>query len=165
MTQVGVRHGDCREVIKTLADNSVDSVVTDPPYALASIVKRFGKTNLRDDNQTADRSRRGADGFARLAKGFMGKEWDNGSVAFDPEFWVDVLRVLKPGGHVVAFGGTRTYHRLACAIEDAGFEIRDQVGWVYGSGFPKSHNPGRTMLSEIEDQIAAQGVGGAIKWK
>jgi site-specific DNA-methyltransferase (adenine-specific) len=70
----------------------------------------------------------------------MGKEWDNGDTAFDPAFWEDVMRVLRPGGHVLAFGGTRTYHRLACAVEDAGFEIRDQIGWLYGSGFPKSHN-------------------------
>lgn len=70
---------------------------------------------------------------------FMGQRWDGG-VAFEPETWKAVFRVLKPGAHLVAFGGTRTYHRLACAIEDAGFEIRDQLAWVYGSGFPKSHN-------------------------
>ena len=70
----------------------------------------------------------------------MGKQWDTGEVAFSEEFWAEVLRALKPGGHVVAFSGTRTYHRMAVAIEDAGFEIRDQLGWVYGSGFPKSHN-------------------------
>jgi site-specific DNA-methyltransferase (adenine-specific) len=72
--------------------------------------------------------------------GFMGKHWDHGSHAHTVELWSEVLRVLKPGGHLLAFGGTRTYHRLACAIEDAGFEIRDQIAWVYGSGFPKSHN-------------------------
>jgi site-specific DNA-methyltransferase (adenine-specific) len=68
----------------------------------------------------------------------VGKDWDNGSTAFAVDFWTEVLRVLKPGAHVVAFGGTRSYHRLACAIEDAGFEIRDQLAWVYGTGFPKS---------------------------
>ena len=132
--------GDCRDVLKTMTDNSVDSVVTDPPYALVSIVKRFGKTSLVDETDTSDRSRKGADSYARLAKGFMGKEWDNGDAAFSVEFWAEVLRVLKPGGHVAAFSGTRTYHRLACAIEDAGFEIRDQLAWVYGTGFPKSHD-------------------------
>ena len=132
--------GDCRELIADLGDASIDAIVTDPPYALVSIVKPFRKTSTADDTQTSDRSRRGADGYARLAKGFMGKEWDNGATAFDVAFWADCLRVLKPGGHVVAFGGTRTYHRLACAIEDAGFEIRDQLAWAYGSGFPKSHN-------------------------
>jgi len=70
--------------------------------------------------------------------GFMGKSWDSTGVAYDVGLWGEVLRVLKPGGHLLAFGGSRTYHRLACAIEDAGFEIRDQIMWVYGSGFPKS---------------------------
>jgi DNA modification methylase len=72
--------------------------------------------------------------------GFMGKAWDSTGIATDPAVWSEVLRVLKPGAYLLAFGGTRTYHRLACAIEDAGFEIRDQVGWAFGSGFPKSHN-------------------------
>ena len=70
--------------------------------------------------------------------GFMGKAWDGTGVAFDPATWAEALRILKPGGHLLAFGGTRTYHRLACAIEDAGFEIRDCLAWMYGSGFPKS---------------------------
>jgi hypothetical protein len=72
--------------------------------------------------------------------GFMGKAWDASGVAFDPETWRAVLRVLKPGAHLLAFGGTRTYHRMACAIEDVGFEVRDSIHWMYGSGFPKSHN-------------------------
>lgn len=126
--------GDCREVLREFADNSIDSCVTDPPYALVSISKRFGK-------EGAAAAKVGATGaYARASAGFMGKTWDTGETAFDPAFWFEVLRVLKPGGHVLAFGGTRTYHRLACAIEDAGFEIRDQIGWLYGSGFPKSHN-------------------------
>jgi len=91
-----------------LADESVDSIVTDPPYEL----------------------------------GFMGKKWDSSGVAYSVDVWTEALRVLKPGGHLLAFGGSRTYHRLACAIEDAGFEIRDQIQWIYGSGFPKSHNVG-----------------------
>jgi DNA modification methylase len=70
--------------------------------------------------------------------GFMGKAWDASGVAFQVETWEAVLRVLKPGGHLLAFGGTRTYHRMTCAIEDAGFEIRDCLQWIYGSGFPKS---------------------------
>lgn len=98
--------GDCRETLQTLADNSVDSIVTDPPYEI----------------------------------GFMGKGWDGSGVANDPALWAECYRVLKPGGHVLAFGAARTYHRMACAIEDAGFEIRDSLHWVYGSGFPKSHN-------------------------
>jgi site-specific DNA-methyltransferase (adenine-specific) len=96
--------GDCLDVLATLPDNSVDSIVTDPPYGLS----------------------------------FMGKKWDYDvpSVAI----WEQCLRVLKPGGHLLAFAGTRTQHRMACRIEDAGFEIRDMIAWVYGSGFPKSHN-------------------------
>ena len=96
--------GDCIEVMRTLPSNSVDSVVTDPPYEL----------------------------------GFMGKMWDSTGIAYSVEMWAEALRVLKPGGHLLAFSGSRTYHRMVCAIEDAGFEIRDQIMWVYGSGFPKS---------------------------
>ena len=89
-----------------------------------------------DETRTSERARAGSDGYA-LSRGFMGKEWDGGDIAFNPELWFKVYRVLKPGGHMVAFGGTRTYHRMAVAIEDAGFEIRDMVNWVYGSGFPE----------------------------
>jgi site-specific DNA-methyltransferase (adenine-specific) len=96
--------GNCLETLKTLEDNSIDSIVTDPPYEL----------------------------------GFMGKTWDNSGVAYQVSLWQECLRVLKPGGHLLAFGGTRTYHRMAVAIEDAGFEIRDSIHWTYGSGFPKS---------------------------
>ena len=95
-------HGDCLEVLKTLPDNSVDSIVTDPPYGLS----------------------------------FMGKRWDYDVPSVD--VWAECLRVLKPGGHLLAFAGTRTQHRMAVRIEDAGFEIRDMIAWVYGSGFPKS---------------------------
>ncbi|MDW9650811.1 site-specific DNA-methyltransferase [Sinorhizobium meliloti] len=125
-----LHQADCRDALRSLADSSIDSVVCDPPYALVSIQKRFGKPG----------SAPAKDVYGRGAAGFMGKQWDTGEVAFSEEFWAEVPRVLKPGGHVVAFSGTRTYHRMAVAIEDAGFEIRDQLGWVYGSGFPKSHN-------------------------
>jgi len=126
--------GDMRDRLKELPDNSVDSCVCDPPYHLTSIVKRFGAEN-------AAPAKVGATGaYARASKGFMGQMWDGGDVAFQPETWSEVLRVLKPGGHLIAFSGTRTYHRMVCAIEDAGFEIRDQLAWVYGSGFPKSHD-------------------------
>lgn len=130
--RVVLHAGDCREVIRSLADSSIDSVVCDPPYALVSIVKRFGAEGAKDGKSAAP--------YQRTGRGFMGKRWDNGEAAFAAEFWAEVLRVLKPGGHVLAFSGTRTYHRLAVAIEDAGFEIRDQIGWAYGSGFPKSHD-------------------------
>ena len=131
---VTVHHGDSREVLKGFADASIDSCVCDPPYALVSIGKRFGAENAAP----AKSGKSGA--YARASAGFMGQKWDTGETAFDPLFWVEVLRVLKPGGHLIAFSGTRTYHRLACAIEDAGFEMRDMIAWLYGSGFPKSHD-------------------------
>jgi site-specific DNA-methyltransferase (adenine-specific) len=131
---VTVHHGDSREVLKVFADASIDSVVCDPPYALVSIGKRFGAENAAP----AKAGKSGA--YARASAGFMGQKWDTGETAFDPAFWVEVMRVLKPGGHLIAFSGTRTYHRLACAIEDAGFEMRDMIAWLYGSGFPKSHD-------------------------
>ena len=125
---------DMRDALKRLEENSVDSVVCDPPYHLTSIVKRFGAENAAP----AKAGKTGA--YARASAGFMGKQWDGGDIAFQIETWREVYRVLKPGGHLVAFSGTRTYHRMACAIEDAGFEIRDSLQWLYGSGFPKSHD-------------------------
>lgn len=126
--------GDMRERLKELADGSIDSCVTDPPYHLTSIVKRFGAANAAP----VKAGKTGA--YARASRGFMGQMWDGGDVAFDPDTWAEVYRVLKPGAHLIAFSGTRTYHRMVCAIEDAGFDIRDQLAWIYGSGFPKSHN-------------------------
>lgn len=132
--RVIVHPGDCRDVLARLPACSVDAVVTDPPYSLISIAKRFGKPGSAP-------AQYGSDGrYARASAGFMGCRWDNGETAFDPAFWAQVLRVLKPGGYLLAMGGTRTFHRLACAIEDAGFEIRDMIAWVYGTGFPKSHD-------------------------
>jgi site-specific DNA-methyltransferase (adenine-specific) len=136
---IDLRQGDCLEVLKTIPDNSVDSVVTDPPYHLTSIVKRFGKEGSAP-------AKFGTDGaYARASKGFMGKEWDGGDIAFRTEVWSECLRVLKPGGHLLSFSHSRTYHRMAVAIEDAGFEIRDSIMWIYGSGFPKSHNIGKKL--------------------
>ena len=101
--------GDCLEEIKKLEDNSVDAVITDPPYGLS----------------------------------FMGKKWDYDVPS--QEIWEECLRVLKPGGYLLSFAGTRTQHRMAVRIEDAGFEIRDMIAWVYGSGFPKSLNIGKAV--------------------
>jgi site-specific DNA-methyltransferase (adenine-specific) len=81
--------------------------------------------------------------------GFMGKSWDNSGIAYSVELWRECLRVLKPGGHLLAFGGTRTWHRLAVAIEDAGFEIRDNIAWLYGSGFPKSLNIAKSIEAKL----------------
>jgi site-specific DNA-methyltransferase (adenine-specific) len=119
--------GDCLEVLKTIPDNSVDSIVTDPPYGLS----------------------------------FMNKKWDYDVPSV--EIWKECLRVLKPGGHLLSFGGSRTYHRMAVRIEDAGFEIRDQIMWVYGSGFPKSHNIGKSVDklqgNERDEYIKTDGIG------
>jgi hypothetical protein len=134
--RVVLKPGDCRDRLKLIPDNSIDAVVTDPPYALVSIVNRFGGANA----SPATPQEGSAGAYARASAGFMGKQWDTGETAFAADFWADVLRVLKPGGHVVSFSGTRTYHRMAVAIEDAGFEIRDQAAWTYGTGFPKSHD-------------------------
>ncbi|NVO13851.1 MAG: site-specific DNA-methyltransferase [Rhodoplanes sp.] len=127
-------HADMREALRVLPDSCIDSVVTDPPYHLTSVVKRFG-------GEGAAPAKHGTDGlYARQSAGFMGKQWDGGDIAFQAATWAEVMRVLKPGGHMVAFGGSRGYHRMACAIEDAGFEIRDSLMWIYGTGFPKSHD-------------------------
>lgn len=148
-----MHHGDSRNVLAGIADNSVDAVVTDPPYALVSIVKRFGGANAAP----AQHGRDGA--FARASAGFMGQAWDTGETAFAATFWTEVLRVLRPGGHCVAFSGTRTYHRLAVAIEDAGFEIRDQLAWVYGTGMAKSHSVARG----IDAALGVEGTFGEPK--
>jgi site-specific DNA-methyltransferase (adenine-specific) len=113
-----------------LSDCSVDAVVTDPPYHLTS-VSRNGSPRINDPQTPFGRTKLGG-------RGFMGKTWDGGDVGIRVETWREVLRVAKPGAHLLAFGGTRTWHRLACAIEDAGWEIRDTLMWLYGSGFPKS---------------------------
>ena len=130
-------NGDCLEEVQKLVDKGiqVDSIVTDPPYHLTSIVERFGK-----EGSAPAKDKDGA--FQRQSVGFMGKEWDGGDIAFRKETWELFMKVLKPGGHLLAFSGSRTYHRMAVAIEDAGFSIRDQIMWLYGSGFPKSLNLG-----------------------
>lgn len=125
--------GDCLETLAYQPSNSIDAIVTDPPYALVSITKRFGKPGAAPARIPAG----GSGAYARASSGFMGQTWDTGETAFSVDFWLEAMRVLKPGGHVLAFGGTRTVHRLTCAIEDAGFEIRDMIAWLYGTGFPK----------------------------
>jgi DNA modification methylase len=116
--------GDCRILMGGMDEASIDSIVTDPPYELTS-ARPGGRSPATQ---------------GKVMKGFMGMEWDGSGVAFQAETWAAALRVLKPGGWLVAFSGSRTYHRMACAIEDAGFEIRDQIMWIYGSGFPKGGN-------------------------
>jgi site-specific DNA-methyltransferase (adenine-specific) len=113
-----IHNGDCVQVLRTLPDSSVDACVTDPPYGLA----------------------------------FMGKKWDYDVPSV--EVWQECLRVLKPGGHLLAFAGTRTQHRMAVRIEDAGFEIRDMIAWVYGSGFPKSLDVSKAIDKRGGSQVA-----------
>ena len=133
-----VEHGDCRTLLRTLPDQSIDAIVTDPPYEL----------------------------------GFMGKAWDSTGIAYQVDVWRECLRVLKHGGHLLAFGGSRTYHRLACAVEDAGFQIRDQIMWVYGSGFPKSLDVSKAIDKAAgakrniigERRGVVKGTGGRYNW-
>jgi DNA modification methylase len=118
--------GDCLERLKELPDNSIDSIVTDPPYGLSK---------QPDMVEVLTHWMAGED-YKHNSKGFMGKEWD--SFVPGPSIWKECMRVLKPGGHMVAFFGTRTYDIGVLAIRLAGFEIRNQLSWVFGSGFPKS---------------------------
>lgn len=126
-------NGDCLEVLGEIG-NGVSAVVTDPPYHLISIVKRFGKEN------SAPAKSKQSGVYSRSSKGFMGQEWDGGDIAFRIETWQTIQNTMLPGAHLCAFSGTKTYHKMAYAIEEAGFEFRDMISWVYGSGFPKSHN-------------------------
>jgi DNA modification methylase len=170
--------GDCLGILPTLDAGSVDSCVCDPPYHLTSIVKRFGAENAAPAKDYTGIKSGATGAYARASAGFMGKKWDGGDIAFRPDVWREVFRVLKPGAHLLSFGGTRTYHRMACAIEDAGFEIRDCLSWNFGSGFPKSHNIGKKLdesearcschsMRDVRDgssssTIAGQEVGGDV---
>lgn len=128
-------HGDCLEVMATFEPESIDAIVTDPPYDLTS--GKRGGTGAASVNLDSPYGRARI-GTGNGPGGFMGKAWDATGIAFRPETWAEALRIAKPGAHLLAFGGTRTYHRLACAIEDAGWEVRDCLVWAYASGFPKS---------------------------
>ena len=121
--------GDCLAIMRGMASDSVDAIVTDPPYEL----------------------------------GFMGKSWDASGIANSVDMWREALRVLKPGGHLLAFSGSRTYHRMVVAIEDAGFAIRDQIMWVYGSGFPKSQNVSKAIDKQAGAEREVISEGKALK--
>ena len=125
-----VLHGDCLEQMRGLAEASVDSIVTDPPYELS----------------------------------FMGKGWDATGIANSVELWREAFRVLKPGGHLLAFSATRTQHRMVCAIEDAGFEIRDQIGWMYGTGFPKGEQWTQAKVDKGNAESAQMLAAGFEGW-
>lgn len=145
-------HGDALDVLRTLPDASVDAVVTDPPYGLEFMGKDWdapwkpssvGRGVRVESERAAEMTERGK-GHSTPGGPFLASRVDSTRVAGKPfqdwcEAWSrECLRVLKPGGHLLAFGGSRTWHRLACAVEDAGFEVRDSIAWLYGSGFPKS---------------------------
>jgi site-specific DNA-methyltransferase (adenine-specific) len=129
-----IHHGDCLDVMAAMEPESVDAIVTDPPYDLLSASRNGSpRRNLgKPGNPFARHDRGGAAG------GFMGKAWDGTGIAFRPETWAAAFRVAKPSAYLLAFGGTRTVHRMTCAIEDAGWIIRDMLVWAYASGFPKS---------------------------
>lgn len=142
-----VINGDCLDVMRGMPENFVDAIVTDPPYALTT-TKRWKDTDRFTQNQS--------DIGKRFSKGFMGKEWD-GQIP-GVEVWSEALRVCKPGAHMLAFGGTRTHHRLMVAIEDAGWEIRDCLMWLYGSGFPKSLDVSKAIdkMQGVEREVVGE---------
>ena len=157
---VHLEPGDCIEVITRLVAEGivVDSVVCDPPYHLLPTVKRFAATTIGGSSDVERRAKTREDGLGRLASGFMGQKWDGGDIAFRPETWATVATIMRPGAFLLAFGGTRTYHRLACAIEDGGFVIQDCIMWLFGTGFPKR----RDMLKPAyEPVVLAYKPGGA----
>lgn len=157
---IDLRLGDCVEVMQALDNESISAVVTDPPYGIGFMGKAWDGRAIEEamanprDVSTETRLTGGADGgprklISRTASAYQTKAGEAGSYDFTPkgmqafqqwtqEWASEALRVLKPGAHLVVFGGTRTYHRMVCGIEDAGFEIRDQLAWMFGSGFPKS---------------------------
>lgn len=122
-------NGNMLEMLDVIKENSIDAILTDPPYEL----------------------------------NFMNKGWDNSGIAFQKDAWEKCYQVLKPGGYLLAFGGSRTFHRIAVAIEDAGFEIRDTIMWLYGSGFPKSMNIGLAIdkRNGVESKVIGVGKSGS----
>ena len=171
MTSVDIRHGDCLEVLRGLPDSSIDSIVTDPPYGLSNTKPAQVADVLKAwvaGNTEAVPAKRG---------GFMGKDWD--SFVPPPAVWQECLRVLKPGGHMAVFAGSRTQDLMGLSIRLAGFEVRDTLGWIYGSGFPKSMDISRAIdkaagaerevvgkygsgISRGAAGVCGQGEGGAI---
>ena len=151
-----LHHGDCLDVLAAMPDASVDAIVTDPPYGLEFMGKDWDAPwkassvgrGVRVEQERANEMTPGGVGHKTSAGPYLAARVDSVRVAGLPfqqwcESWArECLRVLKPGGHMLAFGGTRTWHRLACAVEDAGFEMRDSIAWLYGSGFPKSMDVG-----------------------
>ncbi len=149
-----ILHGDMRDVLPSLGREWVDAIVCDPPYGLS---KQPKIEDLLTD-WLAERDHVVSGG------GFMSKKWD--SIVPGPSYWRVCYDALKPGGHLLAFGGTRTYDLLVIALRMAGFEIRDTICWLYSQGFPKGRDMMRNdILPSIEEQLRAQGVEGEITWR
>src|SRR5690606_1059180 len=190
--RVTLYHGDCLDVLRGLPDASVDAIVTDPPYGLEFMGKDWDRPwavtasagvgfKGREDNLTLPSHRDGRNANCRTCGGRQrganrctcdSPSWDRhpreDMVAFQQwcAAWAtECLRVLKPGGHMLAFGGSRTWHRLACAVEDAGFEIRDSIAWLYGSGFPKSLDVSKAIdkAAGVEREVIGSKVTGNAK--
>jgi DNA modification methylase len=136
---IRIEHGDMAEVLARMLANGecVQSVVTDPPYHLTA--------NKKGGSGEASMNLESPYGRARITTGFMGQKWDGGDIAFRAGTWQLCFDLLPPGGHLLAFNSTRTYHRMVVAIEEAGFEIRDSIAWMYGTGFPKSLNVSKAI--------------------
>lgn len=147
-----VEHGDSLVVLKAMPDSCADSIVTDPPYGLSS----------EPDIAEVLRHWLAGDDYVHTGSGFMGKTWD--SFVPGPSIWRECFRVLKPGGHMLAFGGTRTYDMMTIAIRMAGFEVRDTVQWLYGSGFPKSLDVSKAIDKAGVGQITAPSTEAAKRW-
>lgn len=180
LNAVTVHHGDCIEVLRGLPSGSVDSIVTDPPYGIRFMGQAWDGADIArrtqqglDSSKAAPKGARGPHGGYRSASVEAGRysRSRRDSWAFQQwcEEWAcEALRVLKPGGFMLAFGGSRTWHRLACAVEDAGFEVRDSIAWLYGSGFPKSVDVARAVNArrthgEAVSSAAWEGWGTALK--
>lgn len=154
MNNLRLHIGNCLEVLKGYPDNSFDSVVTDPPYGMSQ----------EPDIAEVMRHWLAGDVYEHSSKGFMGKSWD--SFVPGPEVWREVYRVLKPGGHIAAFASTRTYDLMSLSMRFAGFESRNLIGWLYGSGFPHSKAFFRLeILPKIEEKLRELGVEGEIRWR
>lgn len=142
-----VLEGDCREVMRRLVlkGETVQSIVSDPPYHLESIVKRFGKADMAADGSVMGKVRDRANPYARTARGFVGQTWDGGDIACDPRVWALAFELLAPGGYMLVFSSPMTGHRMATAIEGCGFKIHGFISWLYSGGFPKAHEVGPDM--------------------
>ena len=155
---MNIIHGDCLEELKKLDDNSVDAVVTDPPYGLSN-TKPAQVADVLKAWVTGD-----TEAVPTTKVGFMNASWD--SFVPPPAVLEECMRVLKPGGHMAVFAGARTQDFMGLSIRLAGFRIKDTLGWIQGAGFPKSRSPMRSDIKPaIEKQLREQGYEGEIKWR